>query len=846
MRTFIKEQLIILLDSIKQLQDLLPITSNKKQIIQMLADCQDAAVAIGETLERDSADHKPIISLLEEYCEEVFYLSEIEGEMICVDKVHILNRLTDRVEILLESISTSYQIVFMPYKASMWDSLESIWLACKEDKRCECNVIPIPYYEFDSKNNRWLYCYDGDQLPREVPIIHYKNYSLEQNRPDVVFVHNPYDDRNLVTRIEPRFYSQELKKHVNKLVYIPYYVTSGFIAHDHLSLSIYQHMDFMVVQSEYAKSFCKGMFYYDKILPFGSPKLDRVIKLCQEGANLTEQWKPLLEDKKVLMLNTSIGCFLLDGSDYLKKIRNICKCIIKQNQVGIIWRPHPLLEATIKSMRPELMAEYNDLKEFFLDSKIGVLDNTLDISRTVAVSDAYIGEEGSSVINLFGAVGKPLFILNNYITDIFTEEEKRRVHFMDMIKREDKLWFVTNRYNALFSMDISEHQIQYEGRTEYQPKWCSAYPFLTLSDNSIYFSPDLSSRPAVYDIVSGSFRLIGSEAIKESARRGMCFSYKKSIFYLPIIDNCIAEFNTETEEWRYHSECIQALSRGVDSNIVINQGMTFQYSICGDEVWITATYTNRILRFNMKDGTFAICQIGNKENGYSGIIAEERYLWLAEVSSAEIIRWDRRSGKVKVFCMPIGFSSWTGVRNRKSPHLSLINMGKWVVTIPRFSNCMVKIHKITGVVSLFIEDFWKMPDKKANGYNTKFYMSSDFGAKLSESSIIVQRNCDDAMAIINVETESYEMFYPTLSEEDFSKLIEGEDGFEKIDEKSGFFRRESKIFSFEGFLDDLINDRLKGVRERQLNELSSLAANLDGTCGMKVYEYMMNVLQNKE
>ena len=843
MRTFIKKQLIDLLDSIKQLQNSLPMMFNKNQVIQMLANCQDAAVAIGETLERDSADHKPIICLLEEYCEEVFNLSEIENRVIGEDEVYKLDRFIDKVRTLLEDISAPYHVIFMPYKASMWDSLESIWRVCKEDKRCKCYVIPLPYYEFDSKNDRWLYSYDGDQLPREVSITHYQNYSLEQNRPDLVYVHNPYDDCNLVTRIDPCYYSQELKKYAGKLVYVPYYVTSGFIAHDHLLLSIYQHMDFMVVQSEYAKSFCQGMFYYDKILPFGSPKLDRVIKLCQEGNNPPEQWKTEIEDKTVLMLNTSIGCFLLDGSDYLKKIRSLCKYIVGQNQVAIIWRPHPLLEATIKSMRPELLAEYNDLKEFFLYNKIGVLDNTLDISKTVAISDAYIGEEGSSVINLFGAAGKPLFILNNYITDSFTMEEKRRVHFTDMIIEGDKLWFVTNRYNALFSMDTSKLQIQYEGRAEFQPKWCSAYPFFTLSGNGIYFSPDLSVRPAVYEITTGSFGLIGSGDMKESARRGMCFSYKESIFYLPIIDNYIAEFNTETKEWIYHSQCIEELSRGVDTSIVINQGMTFRCSVCGEEVWITATYTNRILRFNMNDGTYAICQVGNKESGYSGIIAEERYLWLAEVENGNIIRWDRRSGRIKTFCMPKGFSSWTGAKNRKSPHLSLINIGKWVVTIPRFSNSMVKIDKITGDVSLFIEEFWKIPNKKANGYNTKFYVSSEFGAKLSESSIIVQRNWDDATAIVNVESGTFNMFYPTLSNENFYELTEGEDGFEKIDEKSGFFRRESKLFSFEGFLDDLIHERLNGVRERQRKELSTLAANLDGTCGIKVHEYMMDVIE---
>jgi hypothetical protein len=846
MRTYIKKKLIDLLDSMKQSQDTLPILIDKAQQVHILADCQDAAIAIGDTLEHDSSDYTHIVSLLEVYCEEAFYLSESLKKTICHERLSVLDELIEKVKFMIEEITITYQMIFMPYKASMWDSLESIWRACNEDERCECYVIPIPYYEFNSNTNRWMYYYDGAQFPAEVPIVNYQEYSLEQNRPDVAYIHNPYDDLNLVTRVDPGFYSGEVKKYVNKLVYVPYYVTSGFIAQDHLTLSVYQHMDYMIVQSEYAKSFCKGMFYYDKILPFGSPKLDCIIKLSQENMIIPEQWKPLLEGKKVLMLNTSIGCFLHDGSVYLKKIKSLCNSIIKQNLVALIWRPHPLLEATIKSMRPLLLSEYNNLKEYFLENKIGVLDDTPDISSAVAISDGYIGEEGSSVINLFGAAGKPIFILDNHITDIFMKEEKCRVHFTDMLIKDDKSWFATSRCNAFFFIDMKEKQVHYTGRVEGQPKWCSAYPFLTELGNYIYFSPDFSGRPAVYNIRSNVLEFIGTENMKDSARRGLCVSYENCIFYLPIIDNYIAEYNSDTGEWNYHTECIQELIREASNDVILSQGMTYRCSVRGEELWITATYTNCILRFNMKNGTHAICKIGNKENGYSGIIAEDRYLWLTEVNSGDVIRWERRSGKVKTFCMPEGFSFWTGAMNRKLPHFSLIDMGKWVVTVPGFSNSMVKMDKITGEVSLLINDFWKMVDQKANGYNPKFHLSSEFGAKLDENSIIVQRSYDDAAAIVNIKDETFEMFYPTLSEEDFAKLTEGEDGFEKVDEKSGFFRRESKIFSFEGFIDDIINDRLTGVRKRQLKELSTLAANLDGTCGIKVHEYMMNVLDNKE
>lgn len=76
MRAFIKKQLIDLLDSMEELQRVFPAMTDKQQITHLLADCQEAAIAVGNILENDSSDHKNIVSKLEEYCEEAFVSDE--------------------------------------------------------------------------------------------------------------------------------------------------------------------------------------------------------------------------------------------------------------------------------------------------------------------------------------------------------------------------------------------------------------------------------------------------------------------------------------------------------------------------------------------------------------------------------------------------------------------------------------------------------------------------------------------------------------------------------------------------------------------------------------------------
>ena len=55
------------------------------------------------------------------------------------------------------------EAVFLPYKASMWDSLESVWRAAWEDPDCDAYVIPIPYYDRNPDRSLGELHYEGDQ-----------------------------------------------------------------------------------------------------------------------------------------------------------------------------------------------------------------------------------------------------------------------------------------------------------------------------------------------------------------------------------------------------------------------------------------------------------------------------------------------------------------------------------------------------------------------------------------------------------------------------------------------------------------------------------------------------------
>ena len=200
--------------------------------MSLLADCQDGAIALGDLIENAEGEGAATIPFLEGYCELVYGIhqglaAELEGgNPVRADKayktlrqghIRIANSIAHDVEVRRE-------VVFLPYKASMWDSLESVWKAADEDPGCDAYVIPIPYYDKNPDGSFRELHYEGGEYPKDVPVVWYEDYDFEKRRPDMIFIHNPYDDCNIVTSVHPFFYSKNLKKFTEKLVYIPYFV----------------------------------------------------------------------------------------------------------------------------------------------------------------------------------------------------------------------------------------------------------------------------------------------------------------------------------------------------------------------------------------------------------------------------------------------------------------------------------------------------------------------------------------------------------------------------------------------------------------------------------------------
>ncbi|MBR1738572.1 MAG: hypothetical protein IJ736_16470, partial [Firmicutes bacterium] len=407
MRKHIKKQLLELLATVKDgIRYVVSITDNNEQAENVLIDCYSAFTHINETLSG--------VLKSERYSEYEEVISEIQADMeifneciqdsIDYSEIYgVLNTNMNVFEDMLTDEKIRLEVVFLPYKASMWDSLESVWKAADEDENCDAYVIPIPYYD---RNNDFTFGqmhYEGDLYPEYVHITDYNDYNFEARHPDKIYIHNPYDDGNLVTSIHPFFYTNNIKKYTDELIYIPYFVLGEINPNDSNTLKNIEHFvitsgvvnaDKVIVESEdmrqayinvlvnyFGKEEYRPVFE-KKILGTGSPKYDKVLNTKKEDLEIPKEWLKIIEKpdgtwKKIFFYNTGLTALLQHSEKMLDKIEDVFKVFYEnREEVALLWRPHPLIKATIASMRPQLWEKYKRIADKYIKDGWGIYDDS--------------------------------------------------------------------------------------------------------------------------------------------------------------------------------------------------------------------------------------------------------------------------------------------------------------------------------------------------------------------------------------------------------------------------------------------------------------------------------------
>ena len=448
MRKLIKKKIIRLLELVsKGVQEI----SAKKSAVLMLEEVQ-YALSLIKALLCDTPDYLDKTEDLEVQFSYIVNLV-LQGE-VAKDQIQEFVSEVNKLQATLEKEAEKSLVVFLPYKASMWDSMESIWMAAKDDEACETMVLPIPYYERTVNGELGAFHYEGLQFPDYVSVYDYAEVDLKELQPEIVYIHNPYDEYNNVTSVHPNFYSDKLKEYTKTLVYVPYFIPGSYASLDDgasfCCTKGSMNADVVIAQSEVHK---KMLVHHGKspkkIAVLGNPKLEYVQNHLEDTV-IPEGWKQKIGGRDAVLVCMSVGSFLAwEQYDCIEWYDRIIETIMTEYGKAVIFRPHPLLESTISSMRPWRQEEYQNFLNKYRDRDGFVLDTLPDTMPAIKASYCMFSDY-SSLCFSYMVTGKPVGIIvcgyDERVKNYLYALDYRECYFVDITFWRGKEAPITEEY----------------------------------------------------------------------------------------------------------------------------------------------------------------------------------------------------------------------------------------------------------------------------------------------------------------------------------------------------------------------------------------------------------------
>lgn len=800
---------------------------------KLLAECQEVAIALGEYIEKLEGEGHVTVTYLEEYCEVVFQIyNDLGAEEPLENKIcKKLRKQLIKIESSAKNdIYGMVNIAFFPYKASMWDSLESIYLAAKGDPGCKVYCVPIPYYDLNGDQSFGQMHSEAKKYPDYVEVTDWRSYNLEKEKPDIIYIHNPYDDQNLVTSVPSEYYSANLKKYTDMLIYIPYNVTGGTLAKPYASLWSYYNMDCIIVQHKQQISLFESDIS-DKVIALGSPKFDKIINLTVTDEMIPESWKDKLKDI-VIFLNTGLNGILKYREKSLLKIQYILQ-IAKEENVTLLWRPHPLLEATIRSMCPELWDIYLETLERFVKYPYGILDRTGDADLAIKISDAYIGEDTSSISHLFGVLGKPLFFIRQGILKELEDRENIKLSccVSDTVN-SDTVWASAAGRNGL--LKISKSGVVEEFYIIPNEKDRSnLYGDILINKEKLYLIPRNAREIAVFDIINKHFEkiVLSKPGQKEKFNKG--FLYSNKIYLVPRLYEEMVIISCDKRELFYNREIVNELKTitGIPDILVSVNGS----SLIEESIYITAPNKPCILEYNIEDEIIRIHRISGASGGFCCMEKVGDKIVLGSMDRCELVIWNpavNTSTVIREF--PKGWNTEEDIC-----FWDIVEIGGDAYIFPRKNDMILKLSvEKLSLISLKKEFPFSITERKSNFFNhpNHFLLVN----KLKNGKILVQDANRHGLSEFK-EDGSFEWKPVVLTKEEELGIFRAR--FSKLGANLPWGIYETKYYTVRRLIEYI----RQGMHDksRQRKAFSDVAENLDGTAGREIHGFIMKMYKNK-
>ena len=183
-----------------------------------LVGMQEAAIALGTSLDSLIGENSTTVKLLEQYCEMLWNCNIAQR---VEDGVMLAEMLCEAVGLIQENFlrDTRRQktILLFPMKANDWSLFEPYWQEAKQNGD-KVFVIPVPYFEKRYDGSLGEEYYEGDKFPEDVEITKYDEYKYKGKLADLIVVRDNYNDKQVFYNVHPFYYIENIEQYAKEVV----------------------------------------------------------------------------------------------------------------------------------------------------------------------------------------------------------------------------------------------------------------------------------------------------------------------------------------------------------------------------------------------------------------------------------------------------------------------------------------------------------------------------------------------------------------------------------------------------------------------------------------------------
>lgn len=412
------------------MQNNLALEEDSEKKVAILGNAQQLAIDMGTLIENCKGEGFVTVEYIQNYCEEIFrmYNSILENNYNSNYLNNVVKSLSQVKNSLDKELFERKEIVFIISHTNKWKYFETEYKRIQNDENCDVYVMIIPYYYKDFYGTFRDMQYETElfeKFAEKINLIKYDEYDFGLRYPEKIYIQNPYDAYNPVTSEHSFFYSSNIIKYTDKLVYISTFEMDDFSKNNYRE---YHNM----------KHYCTvpGVVYSDETIVYSDCIRERYIEKLTEFAgeetasiwqkkiissecvykkdiiDIPKKWKNISQNKKVVLYHIGIYGFIEHKEKMLDKIKNVLEIFYNnKDDIQLIWRPHKFTDDILKDYSLELYNKYMDIVSEYKKAEWGIFDFDEDEDLVVSVCDAYYGD-ATPIVRKFRNKNKPVMLQN--------------------------------------------------------------------------------------------------------------------------------------------------------------------------------------------------------------------------------------------------------------------------------------------------------------------------------------------------------------------------------------------------------------------------------------------------